>query len=196
MPQQYEARDIEKIASGLRPLLKAEAESRFAIGDYLIENNHLRPSEMKRLAALVNREKSTLETYLKVSTVFPESRRNYSLAWGVFKQLSRIEDEGWQDKFLAEHDAGTSAPATTSATERAVNAKITADRKTGKRTLHRISDRAWVPGVDVDVAVFGENLSSGMLTLTGDIEKAELVFSDVHGQWRLEFTLRQDDGEG
>jgi len=190
MPKQHDERDIEMIAQGLRPLLKVEAESRFAIGDYLIENNHLRPSEMKRLAAMVNREKPTLETYLKVSTMFPESRRNYSLAWGVFKQLARVEDEEWQDEFLREHPT-----ATTTASERAVNAKLTAHRSTEKRSPHRISDRAWVPGVEVDVAVFGDSLASGMLTLTGAIEKAELVFSEIHGQWRLEFALRQDDGE-
>jgi hypothetical protein len=189
MPQQ-ETRDIEQIASGLRPLLRAEAESRFAIGDYLIENNHLRPSEMKRLAELVSREKSTLEAYLKVSTVFPPSRRNYKVAWGVFKQLSRVEDEEWQDEYLAQHPGATTTP-----TERAVNAKLLADRGTDKRPRQRWSDRAWVPGVDVDVAVFGEKLASGMLTLNGDLEKAELVFSEVHGQWRVEFTLRQPEGD-
>lgn len=188
MPKQYEARDIEKIADGLRPLLRVEAESRFAIGDYLIENNHLRPSEMKRLAALVHREKSTLESYLKVSTVFPESRRVPGLAWGVFKQLSRVEDEEWQDEFLVANPG-----ATTSKTERAVNAKLSASGAGEKRSRSRVSDRAWVPGVDVDVTVFGDNLSSGTLTLSGDVEKAELAFSEVHGQWRLEFTLRQPD---
>jgi hypothetical protein len=189
MPQQ-ETRDIEKIASGLRPLLKAESESRFAIGDYLIENNHLRPSEMKRLAELVNREKSTLETYLKVSTVFPPSRRRLDLAWGVFKQLARVEDERWQDDYLAE-----SAHATTSATERAVNAKLLADRRgpDGRVNKGRYSDRAWVPGVEASLTVFGEHLTVGEVVLDGLIEKAELVYSEVHGQWRVNFTLAEAD---
>lgn len=186
MPAQHEERDLEQIASGLRPLLKAESESRFAIGDYLIENNHLRPSEMKRLATMVNREKATLETYMKVSTVFPASRRNYDLAWGVFKQLARIDDEGWQDHFLADHPH-----ATTSQTERGVNAKLTADRGPGERNRRKFSDHAWVPGVDLDITV--EDQSNGRITLSGDIEKAAVVFSEIHGKWTVEFTLRQDD---
>jgi hypothetical protein len=180
MPQQ--ARDIEKIAEGLRPLL--ETEDRFAIGDYLIENGPLRPSELATLAQLVHHEKSTLETYLKVSTVFPQSRRNYGLAWGIFKQLARIDDEEWQDKFLADYPNPT-----TSATERAVNAKLTTDRGTAAQTRRRVSGRAWVPGVDIDVTL--EDQVNGRIVLNGDIDKAAVVYSEVHGKWTVEFTLRQ-----
>jgi hypothetical protein len=188
MPQQYEARDIEKIAQGLRPLLKAESESRFAIGDYLIENNHLRPSEMKRLAAMVSREKSTLEQYLKVSTVFPQSRRNLSLAWGVFKQLARVEDEDWQDQYLADNSS-----ATTSATEKAVNAKLMGDRKRmDGKSRSQYSDRAWVPGVEFNATIFGDDLKRGRLTIDGDVEDASLMFDSVLGQWVVSFTLKAD----
>lgn len=188
MPKQYEERDIEKIAQGLRPLLKVEAQSRFAIGDYLIENNHLRPSEMKRLAAMVSREKSTLETYLKVSTVFPDKRRTYDLAWGVFKQLTRVEDEDWQDQYLSENPSSTTAAA-----ERAVNAKLMGDRKkTDGKARGRYSDRAWVPGVEANITVFGDDLQRGQIVLDAAIDKAELVFSEVLGQWTVNFTLRQD----
>ena len=188
MPKQHDERDIEMIAQGLRPLLKVEAESRFAIGDYLIENNHLRPSEMKRLAAMVSREKSTLETYLKVSTVFPEQRRKYDLAWGVFKQLARIEDEDWQNQYLSDNPAST-----TTAAEKAVNARIMADRrKIDGRARGRYSDRAWVPGVEANITVFGDDLQRGQIVLDAAIDKAELVFSEVLGQWTVNFTLRQD----
>lgn len=182
----HEARDIEKIAEGLRPLLQAEAESRFAIGDYLIDVGPLRPSELAELAQLVHREKSTLETYLRVSTVFPDSRRRYGLAWGVFKQLARIADEEWQDKFLADHPNATG-----SATERAVNAKLTADRGSTEQGRRRSSGRAWVPGVEVDVTL--DDQTNGRIVLNGDIDKAAVVYSEVHGKWTVEFTLRKGD---
>ena len=115
---------------------------------------------------------------MKVSTVFPESRRNYGLAWGVYKQLTRVEGEDWQDRYLADNPH-----ATTSRTERAVNTKVTADRKavSGVANRRRFSDHAWVPGVDVDITV--EDQANGRVTLTGDIDKAAIVYSEIHGKW-------------
>ena len=180
--------DLEGIAEGLRPLLAHEVAAKWEIGDYLIKNNHLSPGQMKRLAQLVKREQSTLEAYKKVSATFLPSRRHpeLDLAWGVFKQLARVNDEEWQDDYIRFNPNTTSHQA-----EKAANARLIKD-KPSRPPRQKYTDRASVPGVEVDLEVTGNDLAYGQAVLSGNIQKAELVFSKAHDKWRVDFTLKPE----
>jgi hypothetical protein len=125
MPGKTQTVNVDEVASGLRPLLTAETLAQFGIGDYLTQFN-LTSADYAKIAEQVNYSVSSLKTYEAVAKEFPSSRRQPHLAWGVYKHLSRVpNDDGWQDKFLAEHPNATAGQA-----ERAVNLKIRADRGT------------------------------------------------------------------
>lgn len=167
--------DFGAIATGLRPLLDAAVKAQWQVGDFLVNCGALAPGHFQRLAGMLKgcgESAASLRTYYNVALTFPPSRRG-DLAWGVYKQLARIEDETWQNEFLADHPHATGGEA-----ERAVNAKLAT--RSGKRSpRNKTSDRAIALDVTADLSVYADN---GTFTLellgVGDAEMAL-----VGGKW-------------
>src|SRR6185503_10877140 len=126
MPVKKTAVNIDEVVAGLLPLLKADAAARFAIGDYLLQFS-LTSADYAKISERTSVEVSSLKSYANVAQEFPPARRREHLAWGVYKNLARVSNEdGWQDKFLADRPQATAGEA-----ERAVNMKVRAEK--GKR---------------------------------------------------------------
>jgi hypothetical protein len=153
----------------------------FGIGDYLTQFN-LTSADYAKIAEQVNYSVSSLKTYEAVAKEFPSSRRQPHLAWGVYKHLSRVpNDDGWQDKFLAEHPNATAGQA-----ERAVNLKIRADRGTrtgSSRDVYR--DTAIVDSMSATLEV-QPGAGMGRLILSGP-EVAEFRHNEFAGTFEIEF---------
>lgn len=172
--------DVKKVGAEVKDLLRKVDAAQWVIGDYLIDAGVTSSGQFARVAKEAGVEPGTLENYRQVSAEFPPERRNTALAWGVFKQLSRIHDEQWQDNFLKSHPR-----VTTSATEVAVAAEMRNRHPGGPRSRNKETDRAVAGNLTVDVEDRTDR-GTGRVEITGFTGDAKLSYNETTGAWEVQ----------
>jgi hypothetical protein len=179
--------DYHQLGEEFKKLLKDEQNAQWEQGRFLYENDLSSDGQLQRFGQEVNRVPASLKKYREVYVQFRDRYPQgppVELAWGVLKELTRVNDPDWRDRFLSEHPQ-----AKRDAAEKAVNGWLISQRRS-RSPRSKLSDYALVDNVKVDVTV--RDGCRGEIVITGisdDGKVGSATLDDVTGDWRVSFTL-------